>query len=271
MLSLDGLRHAHSEREREGTLLAGSIMDLDQRAAVYYQVYLDSGRNHVFPLIAAHGALWAGGYFSFGMKLGRVLSMPSLLFLRLRQRRMQQLRDFANAFREVNRRVCVDTYTSYHFSASHGEHPEASTLVPAAMLEGLSRVHCARKLGKQLCRIDRQSVFETFFRAEQSSIVGPSVRRAEKEFGWPLMRFLALRPCIHFAFFPLGANLWFRNFANETERIANGLKALAIAESAGLDVVENKLWSYRVSPRPFTESTIRYVQLTQRDPRSVLA
>ncbi len=85
------------------------------------------------------------------------------------------------------------------------------------------------------------------------------------------MRFLALRPCIHFTFFPLGANLWFRNFAREAERIANGLKALAIAETVGLDVVEDKLWNYQVSPRPFTESTIRYVRLTQRDPRSVLA
>ena len=93
MLSLDGLRYAYSEREQEGTLLAGSIMDLHQRAAVYYHLFLDSGRSHVFPLIAAHGALWAGGYFSFGMKLGRVLSLPSLLIPKRRQCQMQQLRD----------------------------------------------------------------------------------------------------------------------------------------------------------------------------------
>ncbi len=184
---------------------------------------------------------------------------------------MQQLRDFANAFREVNRRVCVDTYTSFHFSASHGKHPEADTLVPEAMLDGLARVHNARRLGKQLCRKDRQLVFEAFFRAEQSAIVGPSVRRAEEEFRWPLMRFLALRPCIHFAFFPQGANLWFRNFAHESERITNGLKAFGIAELVGLDDVENKLWNYRVSPRPFTESTLRYVQVAHGLPRSVLA
>jgi hypothetical protein len=257
MISLDGLRHAYSERERQGTLLAGSIMDLDQRASVYYQLFLDSGRSHVFPLIAAHGALWAGGYFSFGMKLGTVLSLPWLVIPKLRQRRMQLLRDFANAFREVNRRVCVDTYASFHFSESHGDHPEANTLVPEAMLEGLARVHSARRLAKQLGRIDRQRVFEAFFRAEQSVVVGPSVRRAEEEFRWPLMRFLALRPCIHFAFFPQGTSLWFRNFAHETERIANGLKALSIAESVGLDLVEDKLWNYKVSPRPVTESTVR--------------
>lgn len=271
MLSLDGLRHAYSEREREGTFLAGSVMDLDQRASVYYQLFLDSGRSHVFPLIAAHGALWAGGYFSFGLKLGWVLSLPSLLIPKRRQIQIQQLRDFANAFREVNRRVCVDTYTSFHFSASYGNHPEAHTLVPEAILEGLVRVHSARRFGKQLCRIERQGVFEAFFRAEQSAIVGPSVRRAEEEFRWPLMRFLALRPCIHFAFFPPESNLWFSNFAHESERISNGLKALAIAESVGLDVVERRLWNYRVSPRPFTEATVRYVQVTKGGSNSVLA
>ena len=257
MLSLDGLRHAYSERERDGMLLAGSIMDLDQRASVYYQLFLDSGRSHVFPLIAAHGALWAGDYFSFGMKLGWVLSLPALLIPKRRQCLMQQLRDFADAFREVNRRVCVDTYTSFHFSASHGNHPEAQVLIPAATLEGLARVHNARRRGIQLCSSDRQSIFEAFFLAEQSAIVGPSIRRAVEDFRWPLMRFLALRPCIHFAFFPWGTNLWFSNFACESERIANGLKALAIAESVGLEVVENKLWNYRVRPKPFTESTVR--------------
>lgn len=271
MLSLDGLRQAYSEREQEGTLLAGSLMELDQRASVYYQLFLDTGRSHVFPLIAAHGALWAGGYFAFGMKLGWVLSLPSLLIPKRRQIRMQQLRDFANAFREVNRRVCVDTYTSFHFSASHGSHPEVHRLVPEAMLEGLARVHSALRLGKQLGRVERQSVFEAFFRAEQSAIVGPIVCRAEEDFRWPLMRFLAMRPCIHFAFFPTGANLWFRNFAHESERIANGLKALAIAEAVGLDVVENKLWNYRVSPKPFTEATVRYVQVTRGVSNSVLA
>jgi hypothetical protein len=243
MISLDALRYAYQERQGEGIELAGSILDLQQRAAVYHQLYADSNRNHVFPLIAAHGALWAGGYFAFGMKLGRLLSLPSLLIHGRRKILLKQLQDFADAFREVNRRVCVDTYASFHFSDSNGDHPDAHCFVPAAMLEGLAIVHRARRHNKRLSRIERQRVFEAFFRAEQSAIVGPSVRKAAEEFRWPLMRFLALRPCIQFSYFPSGTNLWFWNFSKESERIGNGLKALAIAETVGLDSVEKSLWN----------------------------
>ena len=263
MISLDALRHEYEVRERQGTMLAGLPMDLHQRASVYYHLYVDSNRNHVFPLIAAHGALWAGGYFSFGMKLGWVLSMPSLLIPGRRAKHLRLLHEFANAFREVNRRVCIDTYASFHFSKQYGEHPESHHCVPAAMLEGLGRVHAACKHGKRLSREERQQVFEAFFRAEQIAIVGPSVSQAEQDFRWPLMRFLALQPCIHFSYFPKMTNLWFRNFARESERIANGLKALGVAESVGLEVVENCLWKYRISPRPFMESSMRYIQTTQ--------
>jgi hypothetical protein len=131
------------------------------------------------------------------------------------------------------------------------------------MLDGLSRVHAACKRGKRLSREERQRVFEAFFRAEQISIVGPSVRKAEQEFRWPLMRFLALQPWIQFSYFPRMTHLWFRNFADESQRIANGLKALAIAESVGLDTVENSLGKYQVSLRPFLESSLRYVQTTR--------
>ena len=53
----------------EGTRLAGRLTDVPHRPAVYHQIYVDSGRNHVFRLIAAHGALWSRGYFTFGLGL----------------------------------------------------------------------------------------------------------------------------------------------------------------------------------------------------------
>ena len=127
MISLDCLRRAYQEREREGTALAGSILDLNQRASVYYHLYLDSNRNHVFPLIAAHGALWAGGYFKFGTQLGALLSLPSLLIPKRRPKQLQQLQEFANAFREVNRRVCVDTYASFGSETLHKSLNESRT------------------------------------------------------------------------------------------------------------------------------------------------
>lgn len=73
-MSITELREAHQKLLDEGTRLAGSLTALSQRATTYHHLFRDSGGNHIFPLIAAHGALWARGYFAFGMKLGRWLS-----------------------------------------------------------------------------------------------------------------------------------------------------------------------------------------------------
>lgn len=62
-----------------GVRLAGPIFQVARRASVYRQLYLHSGRNHVFPLIAAHGALWASGYFAFGLRLAQALSWQYFL------------------------------------------------------------------------------------------------------------------------------------------------------------------------------------------------
>jgi hypothetical protein len=48
----------------EATLLAGGINDLTQRASVYHHLFEHSQGNHLFPLLAAHGALWAAGLLS---------------------------------------------------------------------------------------------------------------------------------------------------------------------------------------------------------------
>ena len=59
---------------REAERLAGGLRDLAQRATVYHHLFRASGGNHIFPLIAAHGALWAGGYFRFGQRLATALA-----------------------------------------------------------------------------------------------------------------------------------------------------------------------------------------------------
>ena len=63
----------------EGEKLAGSLFQLTQRASVYRHIYRASGGNHIFPLIAAHGALWARGYFRWALDLGRKLSWHTVL------------------------------------------------------------------------------------------------------------------------------------------------------------------------------------------------
>src|ERR1700720_4382664 len=118
------LEHAYKAIESEATRLAGGLTDLAQRATVYHHIYEHSGGNHAFPLIAAHGALWARGYFRFGMRLGWLWSLVDLASPLRRRQRLAKLAAFADAFRDINRRVCIETYTSYHFTARFGTHPQ---------------------------------------------------------------------------------------------------------------------------------------------------
>src|SRR3712207_998489 len=87
---------------RGGTLMAGGIHDLAQRAGVYHHLFAQSGRNHVFPLLAAHGALWARGHFRKGMHLGAALSLTRLASPRRRRALMDKLAAFADEFRDIN-------------------------------------------------------------------------------------------------------------------------------------------------------------------------
>src|SRR5437016_565395 len=124
------LSRNYESLKSEAIQLAGGLTDLAQRATVYHHLFKASGGNHAFPLIAAHGALWAGGYFRFGMNLGKGLALQFAFDPETRRRKLQQLHDFADAFRDVNRRVCIDTYVNFHFTARFGDHPDAAEFVP---------------------------------------------------------------------------------------------------------------------------------------------
>jgi hypothetical protein len=251
--------HSHYERcRREGERMAGGLNDLAQRAAVYHHLFEHSGRNHAFPVIAAHGALWARGYFRFGMRLGWWLSWKDAADLRVRRFRLEQLAAFADAFREVNRRVCAETYASYHFTARFGEHPEASEFVTPTLLEALNRAHAARRAGRELPNVEKRALFEAFFLNEQETVVGPSIQAAVAAFDWPLMRFLALKPLIRFAYFPAFRPFWFADFANREERIEKGLRAFDIAAAAGWDEVQNSLRDYDILPDAFFAGSARH-------------
>jgi hypothetical protein len=258
MLSLAHLRREYDRLHHEGEQLAGGLTDLAQRATVYHHLFEHSGRNHAFPLIAAHGALWARGYFRFGMKLGCCLSWQKAFSPEVRRLRLEQLAAFADAFRDVNRRVCVDTYTSYHFTACFGEHGDAAQLVPPALFEALNCVHAARRSGRELPDREKRRIFEAFFLNEQATVVGPSIAHAVADFDWPLMKFLALKPVIRFAYFPARRPFWFRDFAHQEERIEKGLRAFDLAAQAGWDVVETSLRDYAVLPVEFFAGSAKH-------------
>ncbi|WDI43916.1 hypothetical protein [Bremerella sp. P1] len=245
------LKRTYDALHAEAVRLAGTTRQLSQRAATYHHVYEDSGRNHIFPLIAAHGALWARGYFAFGMQLGEALSFQYCFTPKTRQQKLNALEAFAEAFREVNRRVCVQIYTTYHFTKLHGDHPDADRLVAPHLLAALKCVHAANRNGEQLTDQAKREIFETHFLDEQETIVGPRIEQAVDEFDWPLMKSLALMPAVRFAYFPAGAWLQFWKFDRTKERISRGLKAFDVAANMGWNHTEATLDRYAILPEAF--------------------
>jgi hypothetical protein len=255
---MDELAREYEALTREGTSLAGGLYDRAQRATVYHHLFRASGGNHAFPLIAAHGALWAGGYFRFGQRLAEVLSWQYALSAVTRRQCLQQVEAFANAFRDINRRVCVDTYVSFHLTARYGDDERISRFVEGEQLRVLRLVHTARRAGRELPDEQKREVFLAHFLDEQSRVVGPAIEQAVASFAWPLVRFLALKPWINFAYFPRQQPFWFRNFADRDERIAKGLQAFDRATQAGWAHVEQSLGDYHVLPESPFQNPDRY-------------
>lgn len=240
---------------KTGYDLAGGLTDLAQRASVYFHLYEDSGGRNVFPLIAAHGALWASAYFARGMRAGWILSAQYLFRPGLRAARYRSLERFADAFRDINRRVCAESYCAYHFTKCYGDTALAAALIPEPLLESLNRCHESRRQDSPFLSDQRRALFEAFFRWEQTHIVAPAVDAAVQDFDWPAVKWLAMRPKIEFAYLGRANSLQFRNFADREERIERGLRAYELAEMAGLAQVEDSIRDYRIMPGHFFEDS----------------
>lgn len=256
-MSSTELSAAYEALKSEAVRLAGGLTDLAQRATVYHHLYRASGGNHAFPLIAAHGALWAGGYFKRCLALGKWLAWQYPTDVQVRRQKLAQLDDFANVFRDINRRVCIDTYVNFHFSARFGGDSQIADFVPAPLLEAQNRLHAARTAKRRLSDADMRGVFETHFLHEQQHVVGPALEAAVAAFDWKLVRAMALRPLVRFAYFP-GRPFWFHNFADRQERIEKGLRAFDLAAEAGWDAVEDALRSYDLLPQRFFNAPVEY-------------
>jgi hypothetical protein len=260
-MDVSDLRARYEELKAEATLLAGDLLDIPRRVVILNHVYLDSGRNHTFSLIAAHGALWAFGYFEVGGSLGRFIARRYYYDPAERAYRLGLLREFAEAFRRVNRQVCIDSYTNYQFTKQYGHRPGAEEVVPGPLLDALNRVHDARGHRRELSA-ERRDVFEQSFRCEQEVTVAPGVRDAVRGFQCRIMRFLCLHPVVRFAYFPRFRALLFRDFASKDERIAKGMRAFDLAERAGWPDVSRALQEYGVmDPRQLDAPESRFLEI----------
>lgn len=252
------MQDAYDRLQQEGTALAGGLTDLVRRAAVYHHLYADSGGRNVFPLIAAHGALWGSGYFALGSRVGHWCSLVDVFQPQRRRRRLDALSAFANAFRDINRQVCAQAYALYHYTRLHGRTPVSEAAATPALLDGLLACHTSARAGTPFSQAQRAQLFQAFFLWEQHHIVSTAVEQAVAAFEWPLLRRLAMQPRIRFRYFPRNPQMRFGDFAAQDERIEKGLRAYALAEQVGLAQVEVSLRNYGVLPGAFFNDADRF-------------
>lgn len=259
------IENCYARLRLEAAQLAGTTGDLVHRASVYHHLYQHSGGNHAFPLIAAHGALWANWYFRWGMRLGKIFALRYIFDAELRQKRLDDLKAYADAYRNINRQVCIETYAAYYLTDRFGHLPDIGKFLPSTLVENLNRCHVARKGGGYLTREQKRDLFSAFFLWEQETLVGPGVTLATEKFYWPVLKWIALKPSIRFAYFPRHKRLNFRYFACTHERTEKGILAFDIAMDVGLAKVETALRDYGVMPQLFfVDSFAHFDRLKQR-------
>ncbi|HZL86955.1 MAG TPA: hypothetical protein VFB96_01150 [Pirellulaceae bacterium] len=243
-MNADDLRRAYQQFHQEGMRLGGEVDDVARRAAIFRHIYRHSGQNHVFPLIAAHATLWVRDYSLLGARLAWWLSWPYGVWPRWRRQRLAAMEKFIAALREINRRICAATYADYYLTDRFGDHPAAAEVVDAALLAPLRQIHAARRAGRKLSDQQKLEIFWPHFVHEQEFHVGPGMAAALADLDWPLVRFLALRPVVRFAYFPPGLWLWLGNSLSQRRRVASGLRTFQAAVKAGWQRTEESLAEY---------------------------
>jgi len=255
------LAAAHAEIRAQAVRLAGGPGDMPQRVALLHSLFVDSGRNHAFPEVALHGALWAYGFYERRGTVSRAIAWRYFYDREERAARSFMLFEFARGFKEANRSVFIDTYTNYVFTRRHGEAPGAEEIVAPELLEALNRVHSARVAGRTLTRAERAEVFGRSLRFEQEATVGPKVREEVGKFDCPVLSAIVLRPVVRFPYFPRAEYLWFHDFGDTDERIEKATRSYELAEDAGWDRVGTAIRWQGVLPAAFFADPLAYADV----------
>ncbi|ATQ73730.1 hypothetical protein CR152_03795 [Massilia violaceinigra] len=232
---------AYEKFRTEGYALAGHANDLQRRVRLYQRVYQDSGKRLMFALIAAHGTLWASGYFKLGMLGARIASLPWLCMPGMRAQKLAAVAAFVDRFRSINRQVCAESYAIFYYTRQHGGSAFIRSVIGERFTDLLVDCHASCEAGTEYPRNKREQLFHALIEWEQDHIVVPGVEEAFASFDWPLIAWLARRPVIRFAYFGKHDRLRFNDFARKEERLAAGVQACRLAEELGLQAVEDAL------------------------------
>lgn len=252
------LLEAYKEIRAEAVRVAGGPGDMPQRVALLHAIFEDSGRNHAFPEVALHGALWAYGFYERRGAVSRMITYRYCYDREERARRAYMLFGFSQGFKEANRSVFVDTYANYYFTKLHGGAPGAELIVAPDLLDELNRVHRAARSGQALSAGERRRVFETALLFEQESTVGPKVKSEVAKFDCPILTAIVLKPIVRFSYFPRLTMLRFHNFGNTEERIEKAVTSYELAERVGWPRVGGCIRYQGILPDRFFSDSIEY-------------
>jgi hypothetical protein len=262
------LQAAFDSIKAEARGLAGGPGDMPPRVALMHSIFVDSGRNHAFPEVALHGALWAYGFYERRGTVSRMINYRYFYDREERAHRSYMLFEFSQGFKQANRSVFIDTYTNYFFSKRHGESAGADEILPVPLLDALNRVHHAARKGKQLSRGERREVFETSLLYEQETTVGPKVKEEISKFDCPVLTTIVLKPVVRFPYFPRLTLMRFKDFSNTDERIEKAIRAHELAEEAGWDHVGQTIRYQGVLPQRFFDDPLSYADSLRADARA---
>lgn len=241
----------YQELRNEATILAGKPSDIPQRAAMLHQIFLDSGGNHGFAEIAAHGALWGFNFFETTGTLGKLISYRYFYNNNEMKYRHGLLQTFADGFKTANRSVFIDTYSNYYFIKKFGEEKEAETIFKPELLEALRQITKAASEKKLLDTNTRRQLFYTTLQWEQETTVAPKVKEEIAKFDCPILKRLVLKPFVRFSYFPHFKMFWFKDFSATDERIRNAHECFEIAEKVGWTQVFSSMEKYEVLDKGF--------------------
>ncbi len=248
-LSFDAIR-------REAVVLGGAPEDIPQRAAMLYSLFLDSKRNHSFPLVAMHGALWLQSFFDGVEKFLRGSPMPETV----RRARLETLRTFTLVLKEANREVFIDTYTNYFFTRYFGEMEGAGNISGEEVVTMFRKIHRAAQENTRLSSEDYRDAFSACLIWEQKNSVTPRVREEAMRIHCPVLQSFCLRPVVRFSYFPLFKLLCFKNFADPRERVARAIESFDIAMKVGWDEVMDSVSKYNVMSAEFHVDPKKYAE-----------
>lgn len=256
--NVGSLADAYNEIRAEATRLAGGPGDMPQRVALLHGIFEDSGRNHSFPEVALHGALWAYAFYERRGAVSRAITYRYFYDREERAHRAYMLFVFSQGFKEANRSVFIDTYSNYYFTKRHGETPGVEDVLAPELLDALNRVHQARRSGRALSAVERGQVFKTALLFEQETTVGPKVSEEVAKFDCPILTQIVLRPIVRFGYFPRLTALLFHDFSEKEERIEKAVRSYDLAERAGWPRVGDCIRYQGVLPDRFFADPVRY-------------